>query len=135
MDNFWLNQGVLGALVLAEFYVIYRLYTDKEKATNKLLEREQQLHSQLDEVKERHYKELTEVQIALNETRADLFEQIIREIKEFNNRLISLATSNAEINERTILKQNAILDAVQKAFRAIETKLDERITRQNQEPD
>jgi len=114
LEQALLERGVLGIVVIALAFAVMKLYNDNKSLQLELREQERN-----------HRKEMTEVQISFHETSRDQGEQMVKEIKEFSNRLISLSTSYAELGERTAQKLHEHIDSSKKAFRAIEQKIDE----------
>jgi hypothetical protein len=98
-----LERGILGIVVLALGLAVVRLYNE--------------LNTQRD----KHQKDVYNLQVTITEANRDHTEQLIEAHKDFTNRLLSLVTSDAETRERLTHS----ISELTRAFRQIEQTLDE----------
>lgn len=108
-----LERGILGIIVLALGLAVVKLYNE------------------LREQRQEHLKNVSNLQVILTETNRDHNEQLSEAHKDFTNRLLSLVTTNAEMQEKNAHLQTQLLNA----FQRIEQKLDETDRSNNRQSD
>lgn len=108
-----LERGILGIVVLALGLAVVKLYNE--------------LNTQRD----KHQKDVYDLQIVITEANRDSNEQLIEAHKDFTNRLLSLVTSDAESRERLTYS----LAEMSNAFQRIEQKIDEANSSSNRQSD
>lgn len=101
-----LDYGLLGLMVLVAGFIVKFFY-----------ERNQQLLDERLEAEKQHNREISDLQVAFTETARDHYEQRFELYEKFNNQLLSLATSNAEMREKVV-----------HTLQALEKRIDEKST-------